>query len=238
MHRKPFWLLLILWFLPIAAQSQDVVTLTADSLANGQFVELDKLGWKYAPDDDPRFAELQFDDRAWATLASSDKPQDSPSSWRGFGWFRLHLRVAPELANVALNLEMAHLGASEIYVNGKLIRRFGVVGKTLAEETGFNPNALPLGVVLQADSEQVIAVRYSNQQVADVNSFLTRWLLNSRGGIAEIGFHSRVIEFGAAASQSGRGYVSWPFSFGYLGDDWGGERPQDDDVTFVVLKMI
>ncbi|HQR31676.1 MAG TPA: SpoIIE family protein phosphatase [Blastocatellia bacterium] len=200
-----------------AAQAQTV--LTAHQLQNGQAVELDKLGWKYSPNDDPRFAEPQFDDSAWATLASSAKPQDSPSGWRGLGWFRLHLRVAPELANVPLNLEMAHLGASEVYVNGKLIKRFGVVGKTLAEEVAYNPNALPLGVVLQAGTEQVIAVRYSIQQAAGLNSFLA-WFVSlgeeNANGITGIGFYSRFREFGAAASQRGVGYGVWPFPFGYL----------------------
>ncbi|MFN7944135.1 MAG: SpoIIE family protein phosphatase [Blastocatellia bacterium] len=199
------------------AQAQTVFTLTAAQLQNGQAVELDKLGWKYSPDDDPRFAEPQFDDRAWATLADSARPEDS--AWRGSGWFRLHLRVAPELANVALNLEMAQLGASEVYVNGRLIRRFGVVGKTLAEEAAYNPNALPLGVVLQADAEQVLAVRYSNQRAADLHSFMTWQLLQSgenSNGIADIGFYSRFREFGVAASQRGVGYGVSPLPFGYI----------------------
>ncbi|MBK9706115.1 MAG: SpoIIE family protein phosphatase [Acidobacteria bacterium] len=201
----------------ITAQAQTV--LTADQLQKGQAVELDKLGWKYSPNDDQRFADPQFDDRAWATLASSAKPQDSPSGWHGIGWFRLHLRIAPELANVALNLEMAHLGASEVYLNGKLIRRFGIVGKTLADEKGFTPNAQPLGVVLQADSEQVLAVRYSIQQAADPNSFFAWFMLQggeNANGITGIGLHSRFREFGAAASQRGVGYGVWPFPFGYL----------------------
>ncbi len=207
----PFFL-----FALIAAQAQTV--LTADQLQNGQAVELDKLGWKYAPNDDPRFADPQFDDRAWATLTNSANPQDSPSGWRGIGWFRLHLRVAPKLANVALNLEMAHYGASEVYVNGKLIRRFGVVGKRLAEETVYNPNARLLGIVLKTETEQVIAVRYSFQQAADVNSFLAWWLMRtgeSPWGVDGIGFHSRFREYDAAVSQRGVGYGPWPFPASY-----------------------
>jgi len=204
-------------FAIVAAQAQTV--LTADQLQNGQAVELDKLGWKYSPNDEPRFADPQFDDSAWTTLASSAKPQDSPTGWRGLGWFRLHLRLAPELANVALNLEMAHLGASEVYVNGKLVEQFGAIGKTLADETAYNPNALPLGIVLQTGAEQVIAVRYSNQQAADVNSFLTWQILrageNSLAPIA-LGFRSRVREFVAAASQGRIGYAGWPFPFGFM----------------------
>lgn len=56
----------ILLLTVVAAQPQTVVTLTADQLQNGQAVELDKLGWKYSPNDDP-----QFDDCAWATLSDS-----------------------------------------------------------------------------------------------------------------------------------------------------------------------
>ncbi len=214
MLRKLLWLTSFLWLAIVAAQAQTV--LTADQLQNGQAVELDKLGWKYAPNDDPQFADPQFDDRAWATLANSVKPEDS--AWHGSAWFRLHLRVAPELSGVSLNLEMAHYGASEVYVNGKLLKRFGVVGKTRAEETVFNPNALPLAVVLQSGAEQVIAVRYSHQPTADANSFLAWWLRNSDDtpwGVDGIGFRSRFREFGAAASQRGVGYGPWPFPAGY-----------------------
>ena len=207
MHSKPLYIILLLWLLATAAPAQDAFLLTAASLQNGQAVELDKLGWKYSPSDDPQFADPQFDDRAWATLADSAKPEDS--GWHGSGWFRLHLLVTPQLSNVALNLEMAHYGASEVYVNGKLLKGLGVVGKTREEETVFNPNALPLAVVLQTGTEQVIAVRYSHQQTADVNSFLAWWLVRgseSPWGVDGIGFHSRFREFGAAASQRGVGY--------------------------------
>ena len=220
MPLKLLWLSLLFGLLLTTAYGQEAFNLSAESLANGQAFELDKLGWKYSPGDEPRFADPQFDDRAWATLTSSAKPQDSPSGWHGIGWFRLHLRIAPELANVSLNLEMAHLGASEVYVNGKLIRRFGVVGKTLAEETAYNPNALPLLVVLQTGTEHLITVRYSNQQGADDRSVLAKWMLAwdapNPFGWGGIGFKSRVSVFEAAANERTMGYGVWPFSFGFL----------------------
>ena len=40
-----------------------------------------------------------------------------------------------------------------------------------AEETGYNPNDSPLGIVLHDGTDHVLAVRYSNQWAADVNSF-------------------------------------------------------------------
>ena len=93
MHRTPLWLLLILWFLTTAVYGQDTFTLTAEQLQNGKSVELDKLGWKYSPNDDPLFADLQFDDRAWETLNGTAITLDSipNSGWQGLGWFRLRL---------------------------------------------------------------------------------------------------------------------------------------------------
>jgi len=200
MHKQPRWFWLVLWLWPLTAHAQDAFTLTAASLQNGQAVELDKLGWKYSPNDDPRFAEPQFDDRAWETLNNtlikfSSVPQ---SGWRGIGWFRLHLRVAPELVSVPLNLEMFHLGASEIYLNGKQIGRFGVVSTRHTTEIPYEPNALPLGIVFPAETGQVIAVRYSNQQAADLNSFRGNWQLRFYEGI---GFSSRIRRFDQATNQ-------------------------------------
>ncbi len=104
MHKQPHWFWLVLWFLPIAVQGQAAFTLTADSLQNGQAVELDKLQWKYQPGDEPRFADPQFDDRAWETLHGTAITLDSipKSGWRGIGWFRLRLQVDPALANQPL----------------------------------------------------------------------------------------------------------------------------------------
>ncbi len=144
-----------------SAQAQTV--LTGDQLQNGQVVELDKLGWKYSPDDDPRFADPHFDDRAWETLqGTSLTPQRLPQSgWRGLGWFRLRLNVDAALANQALALVLAHHGASEIYLDGKLIQRYGTVGITPETEMETNPGGVPLEIVFATGREHLLAVRRS-----------------------------------------------------------------------------
>ncbi|HKX31116.1 MAG TPA: SpoIIE family protein phosphatase [Blastocatellia bacterium] len=217
MLRWPWLVATFLLLMVMSVQAQTV--LTADQLQNGQAVDLDKLGWKYSPNDDPRFADPQFDDSAWATLKDSTKPHESDSGWHGMGWFRLHLRVPAELSAISLNLELWHLGASEIYLGGIRRRQFGIVGKTLAEEHAYNPNAEPLGLVFQGATEHVIAVRYSNQQTANPNSFLTRWLegmapfLGSNFNIGGTGLRSRVSHLGARTNQ---GYYPTFNSFTYL----------------------
>ncbi len=212
-------LLLTLWLLlsplSLSAQSEETFTLSSDSLQNGRSVDLSTLNWKYhsgdLASDDSRFTDPQFDDRSWETLKGTTITlAHMPSSgWRGIGWFRLRLRVAPELIGTPLNLEMFHLGASEIYVDGKQIARFGVVGKTRAEETAFNPNGLPFGIVFQSGSEHVLAVRYSNQLTAAPASFWSKWISAGVG----FSFSGRIKRFGESVNQERPGDV-YGFSYG------------------------
>ena len=194
-------LLSLLALLPILslAQTNDVFTLTADSLQNGQSVELSKLNWKYAPGDDPAWAASQFDDRAWETLNGTAITLDSipKSGWRGIGWFRLRLRVDPALANQPLALVMVHYGASEIYLDGKLVERFGTVGATPETEVAYNPNTQPFGIVLNGQSEHVLAMRHSCQAMRNLDGGWGRLL--ARQGIKP-GLRSatnRTISYGA-----------------------------------------
>jgi hypothetical protein len=131
--------------LTLSAQSDVTFMLTADSLRNGASVELSKLDWKYQPGDDPRFADPQFDDHSWGTLKGTaitlaHIPQ---GGWRGVGWFRLRLRVDPTLVTRPLALVMAHYGASEVYLDGKLAQRFGAVGTTRMRKSLTTPTRCP-----------------------------------------------------------------------------------------------
>ncbi len=196
----------------ITAQAQTV--LTADQLQNGKSFELDKLGWKYHSGDDANWANPQLDDSSWETLKSSAMTKDSlpQTGWNGSGWLRLRLNVAPALVNVPLNLETAQLGASEIYLDGKLIKRFGIVGNTIATEVPYNPNAEPLGIVFDGTGEHLLAVRYSNQAAADVNSGYGKWLLGKgtiKVGAGGIGFAAQIKKFDDTANQG------WKLGFGF-----------------------
>ncbi len=199
MHSKPLFIILWLWLLVTATPAQEPFTLTAASLQNGQAVELDKLGWKYSPGDDPQFADPQFDDRAWETLNGTAITLDSipKSGWRGLGWFRLRLQVDPTLASQPLALVMVHFGASEIYLDGKLVERFGTVGATPETEVEYNPNTLPFGSVLDGRSEHVIAVRYSCATMSNLTTGIGEWF-TKRPFAASFGrvFYYRTTEYG------------------------------------------
>ena len=162
----------------LTCSGQAQTTLTLDSLQNGKSFELDKLGWKYQSGDDPAWADPQFDDRAWETLHGTAITLDNipKSGWRGIGWFRLRLQVDPALANQPLALVMVHFGASEIYLDGKLVQRFGTVGTTPESEVEYNPNTQPFDIVLDGRSEHVIAVRHSCMAMRELTSWWSRWI--------------------------------------------------------------
>ena len=191
--------LLTLLLLTFSARAQPAFNLTADQLQNGKSVELDKLGWKYQSGDDVAWAEPKFDDSAWETLNGTAITLNNipKSGWRGIGWFRLRFKVDPALANQPLALVMVHYGASEVYLDGKLVERFGTVGTTPETEVEYNPNAVPLGIVLDGHGEHVIAVRHSCMAMRDLSSWWSRWLhrLASRQLLKT--YTNRTTEFGA-----------------------------------------
>ena len=191
------WLLLLIPSL--SAQSDAPFTLTADSLQNGKSVELSKLNWKYQPGDDPRFADPQFDDHSWETLKGTaitlaHIPQ---GGWRGIGWFRLRFQVDPTLAIQPLALVMAHYGASEVYLDGKLAQRFGMVGTTPDTEVAYNPNTLPINIVLDARGEHVLAVRHSCMELRDLSGGWGKWFARQSFRPAISAYSNRTPNYGA-----------------------------------------
>jgi serine phosphatase RsbU (regulator of sigma subunit) len=163
---KFFSLAVCLWLTVVVAQAQPVFTLTAEQLQNGQAVELDKLDWKYSPNDEPRFADPQFDDRAWETISATALNLDNlpQSGWQGIGWFRLRLRVDEATAQQPLSLLLEQWGASEIWLDGHLLQSVGKIGVTPETEVESNPRGLvwpPISFVLESGQEHLLAIRHS-----------------------------------------------------------------------------
>jgi serine phosphatase RsbU (regulator of sigma subunit) len=123
--------------------------------------------FRYHAGDDTAWAALEFDDRFWESTNTWFQPINPPKSgWNGIGWFRLHLVVDSTLWNQPLALNMLQQGASEIYLDGKLLAQFGKVGSSLRDEEGYiatNKDYLPppQSIVFRK-TNHVIAIRFSN----------------------------------------------------------------------------
>lgn len=118
--------------------------------------------WRYHPGDSIEWAAVDFDDRSWEVTDSRLRPGQLPrTGWTGAGWFRLHLLVDTTLIGSPLTLHFTeHVGASELYLNGRLLYTIGVVGKGGAQERPAVPR-LPLPLRFDAKREHVLAMRYS-----------------------------------------------------------------------------
>jgi len=89
-------------------------------------------------------------------------------SWPGAGWFRKFITVPDSLRGKSIALMMGHFGASEIYIDGKLAKRYGIVGRTIAEEKTYIPRK-PFLYEVDNQSTHLIIVHYSNQRAGNPN---------------------------------------------------------------------
>ncbi len=88
-------------------------------------------------------------------------PHKAHLGFNGIAWFRKHIEIDSTLVNIPLALAMTHFGASEIYVDGKLVASFGKIAGNGSSEY-LNPQNIPFIIVLPQAGKHVIAVRYAN----------------------------------------------------------------------------
>lgn len=123
--------------------------------------------WKYHLGDNAVWANPEFDDSEWETTSTQLRPNKLPKSgWDGIGWFRLHMAVDSTLWNRPLALNVSQWGASEIYLDGRLVAQFGKVGSSKQDEEGFVTGSRiflpPPQSIVFGNTYHVIAVRFSN----------------------------------------------------------------------------
>lgn len=124
--------------------------------------------WKYQKGDNPNWADYNFNDSDWNAInVKLDLDSLPKNAFEGICWFRTTIVIDSSLKNTSLGLIISHLGASEIYIDGKLVNSFGKVGLTKNDEQGFDSGGIPIGVVFDNKDYHVIAIRYSNQHYLD-----------------------------------------------------------------------
>ncbi len=127
-------------------------------------LHIDKY-WKFHTGDNMEWANPSFDDRSWDTLSADNSYKNYDRNIKkleqaGNGWFRIHLKVVPSLFNKTVLLLIQQSGASEIYLDNKLVQHFGKLGNAQTE-VPFDPKQSLYFLHLGGDTSQVIAVRLS-----------------------------------------------------------------------------
>ena len=119
-------------------------------------------GWKFRAGDDPAWARPEFDDRAWAAINPNQRPQLLPQVQAArIGWLRLRLHVPDSLRTRALVLLFQQTCASEVYLNGRLLHRYGRVSPVPGQVRPAGFTADPLEVHFSGPPEQVLAIRFA-----------------------------------------------------------------------------
>jgi hypothetical protein len=132
-------LLLILFYGSIGAQDTTIVRLNH---VPSEGIVLNK-GWKFQADDNSSYAQPQFDDSKWQrinpTLDILDLPQGHKT---GICWLRLHLVIDSILLREQLALIITQSVASEIYLNGQLLYKFGTLSANLKQIKAYDPTGM------------------------------------------------------------------------------------------------
>jgi len=174
-----------------SAQNNETFTLTPEKLKDGEVVELDKLKWRYHAGDDAAWERINNQELNAKVLAGE--------GWNGTAWFRLRVAVDERLAAQPLALRVSHWGASEIYLDGKLLQKFGTIEAN--NEVEFNPRWTPVPFVFANGGEHTFSVRHSFRATSDLSKGTGRWL--TRGGFLP-GFNGFIQAASAAVASYGR----------------------------------
>jgi two-component system NtrC family sensor kinase len=157
-----YFFFLLVW-LPLGLLGQSSDTQILDGRLNEGWTTLDQ-GWKYQKGDDLIWAQPSYDDNDWPDVPKNsnlNKVDDIAIVGENeIVWFRKKIKV-DSLFTEPIIYNIYQTGASEIYLDGKLLHTFGVVSSN--PETFLHKSAeddifiLPL----LSDEEQLLAVRYA-----------------------------------------------------------------------------
>lgn len=129
------------------------VSLRGDSLSEA----FGNAWWKYSKSDDPAMAAVNYNDSSWKYIHSEDI--DS-TILNGIGWFRLHFTIDSSFVHKPIAFAVKQKGASDIYLDGKLIKQYGIInGKDSTEY--YDPQNVPIIIMMDSVGEHVLAIRYA-----------------------------------------------------------------------------
>jgi serine phosphatase RsbU (regulator of sigma subunit) len=151
-------------------QVQQKIILTEERIKNkGGFVELFE-GWKYQIGDDSSWADPDYDDSDWKSINPElNKENFKKLDWTGNIWFRNEIQVDSSLWNIVFGFNFFCTGAAEVYLNGKLLYKYGMVGTNPETEIAF-VDMNPRHILFDRKEKQILAVRYSNHSAEKLAS--------------------------------------------------------------------
>ncbi len=119
-------------------------------------------GWRWHAGDNPNWSNPTFDDRSWQAIDPTKDIMELPNvQHAGVSWFRLHLVIKPSVLTESLAFLITQTGASEVYLNGRLVNQFGRIDRSGQAIQTYNPRSEPVSLSVSGDSLQTVAVRFA-----------------------------------------------------------------------------
>jgi adenylate cyclase len=145
----------------VFAQTKNVTYI--DSIPQ-QGVLLDK-GWKFQVGDNAKWTDANFDDSQWMNInPAQDVVLNLPQIPKDgkIVWFRLRFSLDSTI-NQPLALLIQQSGASEIYLNGRLVKTIGILNKNPNLIKAYNPLNKPIPILIGKIPIQTLVIRYALQ---------------------------------------------------------------------------
>jgi len=146
-------LLLCCCLLFAAAGFAQSTMLSQDSLGDRLYAK-----WKFKAADSVAFADTTYNDDGWQLVNLRILPYDSLDR---IVWLRLDVYVDSFIASRPIAMRLAHLGASEVYLDGKRVLRFGTVAAKDSVEYE-DPQYAPRIIDFRIPGRHLLAIRYAN----------------------------------------------------------------------------
>lgn len=154
-------LFIFLLVLPSALLAQSGIQVAAKLNADKVLNMMDS-SWRYINADDTAMARPDYNDSNWATIYPQLKGDSGLAMLKGIGWFRKQVYVTDSIQKLPLALNMGQYGASEIYIDGKLLGEFGKIGTDGQSTEYYNPVMQPVIFHFDDTGWHTIAIRYAN----------------------------------------------------------------------------
>ena len=117
--------LIAFFLIPVFAATGQRIT-TIDSITDEGLML--NQNWKWQAGDNLAWANPEFDDSSWQTFDPTQELDNIPQlTQKRIGWFRTTIEFSPLAAQRLTTLLMNQSVASEVYINGLLAKKIGIV---------------------------------------------------------------------------------------------------------------
>ncbi len=119
--------------------------------------------WKIKTGDDSLYASENYNDKDWQELPA-DSVRKHRKEMGKITWYRMHFEIDSSLMDLPLAFFLRQFGSAvDVYLDGKLLKSFGKVGKDKEHEVAeFSANPMPYAFSFSNKIDHVLALRYSD----------------------------------------------------------------------------